>query len=137
MTRPAMPAPDVAEVYDWLGANGINEWLPDGFHVTIVGDQLTYTGWKWAGERGWNWSNVVPGGAHEDRTVPLLHPPTDRVRELFTGLGLTLVERPSPAEPAGDASWLSGVDTSAVTMSREELDAAVAAGVARPVRVEQ
>lgn len=77
------------EVYEWLKANGVDEWLPDEPDIYVAGGELTYTAWVWDGPRGWDMDHVRvedrgggPAGVFELRTVPLLVPLTDRVREL-------------------------------------------------------
>lgn len=89
--------PAIAEFYDWLKANGVDEWLPDQPEIEVAGDRLTYTAFRWAGERGWV-ADFVRAPADDDdpvtefRTVPLLTPVTPRFRELSRVLGFALSE---------------------------------------------
>lgn len=96
--RPPHLDTSYAEVYDWLAANGIDEWLPENPTVTIAGDRLTYTAFRFRGERGWDVEKIVfnpeTGMLTEDRTVPLVVPPTDRIRFLAARIGMVLVEEP-------------------------------------------
>ncbi|MEU8023779.1 hypothetical protein AB0B88_16340 [Micromonospora haikouensis] len=98
-THPRRPTfdPPYNELYDWLAANGIDEWLPESptFVINPAAGTLTYTGHAWTGPRGWDPQHMAssPGGdVIERRTVPLLAPPTDRIRELCAATGAHLEE---------------------------------------------
>lgn len=98
MTRPNLQPPELNEVLDWLAANGIDEWLPERPTITIdYGlSQITYTAFQFTGERGWDVANLAShrDDIHtEERTVPLLVSPTDRIRALADRFDLKLVER--------------------------------------------
>lgn len=92
---------DEAVVYDWLAANGVDEWLPQrpAFHVE-GGDTptLTYTSYLWSGERGWDAEHIARREDLGDRgdtltelrTVPLLVAADDRVRAACRCQGLVL-----------------------------------------------
>lgn len=88
-TRPPMPDfPDGAAVYDWLKANGVDEWLPEGSTITLDRDArtITYTSFVWEGPRGWDAMNFRAddvAAPTERRTVPLLvEPDADTARVL-------------------------------------------------------
>lgn len=96
MTRPDLHPPELNEIRDWLVANGIDEWLPEDPVITVAGDQIMYTAFQFTGERGWDPGNLAvhANGVHtEIRTVPLLVPPTDRIRALAYRLDLRLEVR--------------------------------------------
>jgi hypothetical protein len=92
--------PDIAAIYDWLLANGVDEMLPERPTITIdeAAGAITYTAFVWDGPRGWDANNwrLTPAndGAHdvvtEMRTVPLRVTPDGRVADLFrAGSGTT------------------------------------------------
>lgn len=95
--RPQMQPP-YDELYDWLVANGINEWIPEApaLRIDPAAGTLTYTSYLWSGPRGWSADGfqVDADGdpAVEQRTVPLVVPPSERIRELLAGTGATLEE---------------------------------------------
>ncbi len=92
--RPVL-APAFAEVYDWLRANGVDEWIPEPGQVWAAGGQLTYLAWQWAGRRGWDVNNILVVDGREQtewRTVPLTAPVTARIRQLAREVGMRLVE---------------------------------------------
>jgi hypothetical protein len=90
-------------VYDWLAANGVDEWIPERPTFTVDAGTLTYSAWRWQVDRGgrslrgWDVGNVELAGAYdiarEDRTVPLVSPLTERVRKAMSAGGVVLVER--------------------------------------------
>lgn len=93
--RPAFADPVVVELYDWLAANQVREWLPEDPMITIdygvAGEQLTYASYQWCGFRGWDQQFILlenePGGGRRlapvvERTVPLLVAPSPRIRDL-------------------------------------------------------
>jgi hypothetical protein len=95
--RPGFFTPEVVEFYDWLQANGVDEWLPEHPRIHVGNGQLTYTAFRWEGERGWDLDAVwMPEGdgdvVVQMRTVRLRSPVTARVRELAGMLPLQLVE---------------------------------------------
>lgn len=94
--RPDMEPP-FDELYDWLALNGVDEWLPEGPTFTIKDGALTYTAYVWNGPRGWSGERIVVDGkgkaAVEQRTVPMVVPPTPRIRELLARTGATLEVR--------------------------------------------
>lgn len=85
-----------AAAYDWLAANGIDEWLPEGGTIKVKGGRITYTAFQFeGGRRGYDGADIVVKGdvaATEQRTVPLVVPLTDKVRAAFRVGGLTLKE---------------------------------------------
>jgi hypothetical protein len=90
MTQPAVRpdstwTPDTLAVYDWLRANGVDEWLPQHPTITTDGQTLTYSTLQWDGERGWDASNIRPFQPHEPatRTVPLQEPMPANVRAIL------------------------------------------------------
>jgi hypothetical protein len=85
------------ELYDWLAANGIDEWIPEApaFRVDPAAGTLTYTSYMWVGPRGWSDTHIdvdAEGPLLEQRTVPMVAPPSDRLRELIPATGATLEE---------------------------------------------
>jgi hypothetical protein len=113
--RPAMLADD-AELYDmWLAPNGVVGLIPECTTVVVADGHITYSAWRHenAGSGPWDSSDVMiasdlwtaeeriarrddPAGMValvDERTVPLVVPVTDRVRELFAASVLTLIER--------------------------------------------
>lgn len=96
---PVKPAfsPPFKAANDWLEANGVSEWIPENPTISVVGDQLTYTAFRFEGDRrGFDTKAIVVIGldvATEDRTVPLRLPLTDVVREAFRQCGATIEER--------------------------------------------
>lgn len=104
-----MPA-DAAELYDtWLSPNGIHGWLPEEATILVEDGRVTYPAWHHldGAVGGWGYdvkvmSDDYPGMGQAPgwgepvvtvRTMPLLVPVTDRVRDLFQGSGLALIER--------------------------------------------
>lgn len=77
-----MPEAELEAVYDWLAQNRVNELLPERPTFTVEGRRLTYTSFRWSGPRGWSLTHDDDALGEEFRTVPLLVPPTDAVREL-------------------------------------------------------
>lgn len=120
--RPDGMTADESEIYDWLEANGITEYLPEHAEVRVdtKAGTLTYTSFVWnddarrgfnsdiaatcddLSERVWDIARKAGLGPTVDskdhreitemRTVPLRVPPTDRVRRLFAKSGLRLKE---------------------------------------------
>jgi hypothetical protein len=103
--RPAMLKRH-ADLYDlWLAPNGIVEWLPERTTFVVASGQITYESFRWR-KRGFDPGELVlrrelepfldadkgVEAALEHRTVPLLAPLTDQVRELFAASELTLTE---------------------------------------------
>lgn len=82
--------------YDWLAANGIDEWLPAHAAITVRRGQITYTGFQFEnGRRGYDASAILVRGddaVTEERTVPLVVSLTDKARAAFRVTGLTLEE---------------------------------------------
>jgi hypothetical protein len=84
-TRPASTQdPDYAPVYDWLIANGVEEWLPEYPAITVdrQARTITYTAFVWDGPRGWDGEHLLildDEVASERRTVPLAVEPDERV----------------------------------------------------------
>lgn len=94
MTRPAMYPSALATVYDWLAANGIEEYLPDNPRLTIDGGTLTYTSYVWPvdSNRGWDLEPVEHLHLTHPRTVPLVEPMPDEVRAILADNGAEVIE---------------------------------------------
>ncbi len=94
---PPVPRPELTgellEVYEWLRANGVDEWVPPGLLVRVEGTTLAYTAYVWSGPRGWDMSQVQAGLPVETRRVRLRRPVTGRVRQLARQQLLDLVEQ--------------------------------------------
>lgn len=77
-TRPDFShAPEVVGIYEWLAANGVDEWLPEHPAITInqQTSTITYTAFVWTGPRGWDMDHTLgdrDGPLTERRTVPLV-----------------------------------------------------------------
>lgn len=116
--RPAMTGA-AAELHDrWLRPNGISGWLPERSTITVKDRQITYPAWRHSDGTlgGWGQDVMVvsdtwtpeqreralhsPGGLPDEayqpltveRTVPLVVPVTDRIRELAASVGVELVD---------------------------------------------
>lgn len=93
--RNATVVRNAAVVYDWLAANGVNEWLPENPIVEIdpTAGTIRYTAFVWDGPRGWDADHMRVVGndvAREWRTVPLLVPPSRDVVAAAARGGMTL-----------------------------------------------
>lgn len=105
--RPASLGKAWEPIFDWLAANGVDEWLPEHPQFVTRGrpgsGTLTYTAYVWDGPRGWDSSHIrradEGGAVTELREVPLLQEPSEDVRELCHSRP-TLVEH--------DPSWMDG-----------------------------
>lgn len=92
--RPHMEA-HFAAGYDWLAANGVNEWLPEQPVIEIdrPAGTLRYTAYQWSGPRGWDAEHLRLIGddvAREWRTVPLVVPPDDKTIAALKNFGATV-----------------------------------------------
>lgn len=82
-----MPCPEWIEphhriFYDWLSANGIDEWIPENPQIEVGGGEIRYQSFVWEGERGWNIDRITVddwGVLLEERRVPLVRPLDDLV----------------------------------------------------------
>lgn len=95
--RPGWLPGEYHELYDWFAANGVHEWLPDHLIATTRGGQLTFTAFRWVGDRGFDADNIrLPvddqDPVTEPRTVPLSVPVTSRLRALAEILDFQLLE---------------------------------------------
>jgi hypothetical protein len=83
MSCPEWIGPHHQIFYDWLSANGIDEWIPEDPLIQIVGREIRYLSFVWAnGERGWDMDRIVVddyGAPLEERRVPLVRPVDDVV----------------------------------------------------------
>ncbi len=52
---------DLKATYDWLKANGVDEWLPEQPTITVdkAANTLTYDAFGWEGARGWDGGNIA------------------------------------------------------------------------------
>jgi len=94
--------------YDWLEANGVDEWLPDRPMVVVdyTTRTLSYQAFVWQSDRrGWNPSDMLIVGAGANRTVAqhwrtvrLKVEPSAEVIDGFAASGGSLVEcgKPDP-----------------------------------------
>jgi hypothetical protein len=104
----------VRAAYDeWLGPNGITEWLPEHPIVRAGRRRIAYTAFVYLGERGFTPTMAVLGADHltteqqlaairagtrhhhaviEWRTVPCRVPLTDHTRRLLRGAGIAVIE---------------------------------------------
>lgn len=103
-----MPA-DAAELYDtWLIPNGVAGLIPEDATILVESGRVTFPAWHHLDGAVGGWGDDVRvlgddfptlSGAAGDmpvvevRTMPLLVPVTDRVRELFARSTVSLVER--------------------------------------------
>lgn len=95
--RPTNLAPWAIEVYDWLATNGVDEAVPAEPNIVVHADTLIYTSWVWRdGKRGWDMWNIVVGHGgfphRQRRRVPLLAPPTERIRAVCRAVRIHLTE---------------------------------------------
>lgn len=67
--------PRIAVLYDWLKANGVDEWIPIKPEIRVHGGKLSYRSFNWDGPRGWDAANLSPDQDDQPmRTVPLVVP---------------------------------------------------------------
>jgi hypothetical protein len=82
MSCPEWIAPHFRILYDWLAANGIDEWIPEDPLIQVVGGEIRYQSFVWDGARGWDIDSIVVddyGPLFEERRVPLVRPADDLV----------------------------------------------------------
>lgn len=70
-------------VYDWLAANGVNEWLPEYPAIVVGPSRITFTSFVWLGRPGWDAEHMHPAGDTLTRSVPLVVSPSSEVAELL------------------------------------------------------
>lgn len=98
--RPALTrVGDVGVVYDWLAANGVDEWLPDKPTIVVRGQRLEYEAFLWDGAaRGWDDAGIADA---VDDTGRMYIPKTWRTTALLVAPDAVVVEA---AERGG--AWL-------------------------------
>lgn len=94
--RPGSLGPHFAAMYDWLGANGVTEWLPDSPVIEIGVETIRYTAFVWPSDdqRGFNGNIVTTDDAAliEWRSVPLAVWPPPQVVAAATVAGAAMID---------------------------------------------